>query len=101
MFGLEAVSSNELARIHGYSVVELGEYGGLQNLRQWPRRSFKANNGTVKIVPDHQFDLNDAEYIEHVYALSPSSTSTSRESSTTIEARIDASLRPAAIARCR
>lgn len=59
LFGLERVN-NTIERRHGYSLIRLSR-GGSRIARIWPRRAQKLGGGTLKIVPDYEFTLEDDE----------------------------------------
>lgn len=59
LFGLERIN-DVLERRHGYSLIRLSRSSS-RELRIWPRRAQKVGGGTLKIVPDYEFSLDDDE----------------------------------------
>lgn len=60
LFGLENYGESKEERIHGYSGIKI-IFGNDSNIILWPRIATKLKNGAWKVVPDHNFDLEDDE----------------------------------------
>jgi predicted MPP superfamily phosphohydrolase len=75
LFGLEAAGSNEIKRIHGYSVFQLHGEKSNRSIRHWPRKKHTVADGTHKLVPDHDFNIGDEGYFEETYSLNSNDSS--------------------------
>jgi hypothetical protein len=68
LFGLERVHGG-IARIHGYSVIQLAGDRSQRVIRQWPRKAIKGVDGIYKIVPDYQFNISDDGWFDVRYTI--------------------------------
>ncbi|TWG36548.1 calcineurin-like phosphoesterase family protein [Acidovorax delafieldii] len=57
LFGLEEIA-NGTSRLHGYSVFRIEENNSRKCFRQWPRIAIKGQDGTLKIVPNFQMNID-------------------------------------------
>jgi hypothetical protein len=59
LFGLETFGPNEIQRIQGYSIGSISKSTHKKTFTCWPRLLEKMADGRMKLVPDHQLDLDE------------------------------------------
>lgn len=64
LFGLERIANTRIERIHGYSSNSIFREGDRKTLRFWPRLAKVLGDGTRKIIPNHDFHINDEGYFD-------------------------------------
>lgn len=96
LFGLEYLADGETKRIHGYSLVNLSDQNGRRSLRVWPRVLHRIGSGINKIIPNHDFDLEDEgflasdHHISGLQLLAPSTASSILSENVATEEAVEA-----------
>lgn len=67
LFGLERVTDRKIERIHGYSLNEISRDGNARRLRQWPRKATLGADGARKLIPNHDYNLNEGNSFDFEY----------------------------------